>query len=197
MTRILIFIGIFLISLFEARAQDFLCRTGHVNIRSENSIKNIEADNYQIISFLNPSNGTISFEGLLKSFEFQLGAIDRVFASEKVNVKQYPKIKFEGKIKGIENIDLNNFGEYPVTVEGTLFIWDEKRKTKAKGTVTSIGDGSQIFAYSGFLMQIEKNSMVKIDQLLKDKLPSLGISTSSVGLSRDINVLLDASYKLR
>lgn len=195
--RTLLF-GIFVLLLHTSlQSQALLSRTGHVNIRSENNIKNIEADNYQVISQLNLETGDISFEGLLKSFEFKLGALDRVFASDKVNVKQYPKIKFEGKVTGIDNIDLTQFGEYQVQVDGYLYIWNEKRRTKATGTLTSIGDGKQVFAYSGFLMNIEEGSMGKIDQILKEKLPSLGLSTSSLGISRDINVLLDVSYKLR
>lgn len=195
--RTLLF-GIFVL-LFHTSllSQALLSRTGHVNIRSENNIKNIEADNYQVISQLNLETGEISFEGLLKSFEFKLGALDRVFASDKVNVKQYPKIKFEGKMTGIENVDLSQFGEYQVKVDGYLYIWNEKRRTKATGTLTSIGDGNQVFAYSGFLMTIEEGSMNKIDEILAQKLPSLGLNTSSLGISRDINVLLDVSYKLR
>jgi len=177
--------------------QSLYSRTGHINVLSKNKIKKVEADNYQVYSTVDLSTGDVVFEGLLKSFEFKLGAADRVFSSDKVNVKQYPKIKFEGRIPPTQ-IDLNEYGETEVEVDGTLYLWDEKRRTKAKVKITSIGDGKQVFAYSSFLMRIEEASMAKLNQIMKDKLPSvINISTETLGVSRDIIVNLDATYKVK
>ena len=178
-------------------SQSLYSKTGHINVVSENKIKKVEADNYQVYSTVDLDTGDVKFEGLLKSFEFKLGAADRVFSSDKVNVKQYPKIRFEGKIPPVE-LDLNNFSEVTVEVDGTLYLWDEKRRTKATVQITSVGDGKQVFAYSSFLMRIEEASMKKLNQIMKDKLPSvLGINTESLGISRDIIVNLDATYKVK
>jgi len=178
-------------------SQSLYSKTGHINVVSENKIKKVEADNYQVYSTVDLNTGDVKFEGLLKSFEFKLGAADRVFSSDKVNVKQYPKIRFEGKIPPVD-LDLNNFSEVTVEVDGTLYLWDEKRRTKATVQITSVGDGKQVFAYSSFLMRIEEASMKKLNQIMKDKLPSvLGINTESLGISRDIIVNLDATYKVK
>ena len=176
--------------------QSLRTRAAHVNIQSDNSIKKVEADNYQVNSLIDLDKGLISFEALLRSFEFKLGILDRAFNSDKLNLSQYPKIKFEGTIKGLENINLTEFGEYPVEVDGTLYLWDEKRKTSASGTVTSIGDNKQVFASSGFTITIEQKSMEKVNQLIRDKLP-LKVDASSFGVSRDILILLDSTYKVR
>ena len=176
--------------------QTLYTRSAHVNVQSNNSVKNIEADNYQVNSLIDLATKTIKFEGLLKSFEFKLGSLDRAFHSDRVKLNKYPKIRFEGTISGLEQINLDGFNEYPVTVDGTLYIWDEKRKTSATGTVTTIGDGLQVFASSGFTMTIEENSMNKLNQLVEEKVP-LGISASSFGVSRDILILLDATYKVK
>jgi len=181
----------------QVSGQSLYSRTGHINVLSKNKIKKVEADNYQVYSTVDLTTGDVVFEGLLKSFEFKLGAADRVFSSDKVNVKQYPKIKFEGKIPPTQ-IDLNEYGETEVEVDGTLYLWDEKRRTKAKVKITSIGDGKQVFAYSSFLMRIEEASMAKLNQIMKDKLPSvINISTETLGVSRDIIVNLDATYKVK
>ena len=178
-------------------SQSLYSKTGHINVVSENKIKKVEADNYQVYSTVDLNTGDVKFEGLLKSFEFKLGAADRVFSSDKVNVKQYPKIRFEGKIPPVD-LDLNNFSEVTVEVDGTLYLWDEKRRTKATVQITSVGDGKQVFAYSSFLMRIEEASMKKLNQIMKDKLPSvLSINTESLGISRDIIVNLDATYKVK
>jgi hypothetical protein len=187
---------VFITTAGHSYSQTLYARAAHVNIQSDNSIKKVEADNYQVNSLIDLDKGLISFEALLRSFEFKLGILDRAFNSDKLNLSQYPKIKFEGTIKGLENINLAEFGEYPVEVDGTLYLWDEKRKTSASGTVTSIGDNKQVFASSGFTITIEQKSMEKVNQLIRDKLP-LKVDASSFGVSRDILILLDSTYKVR
>jgi hypothetical protein len=178
-------------------SQTLYSKTGHINVVSENNIKKVEADNYQVYSTVDLSTGDVKFEGLLKSFEFKLGAADRVFSSEKVNIKQYPKIRFEGTIPPVD-LDMNNYSEVTVEVDGMLYIWDEKRRTKAEVQITSVGDGKQVFAYSSFLMRIEEGSMKKLNEIMKEKLPDvLNINTNTLGISRDIIVNLDATYKVK
>ena len=191
----LILIFVFTIPQF---GQVFFSRTGHIHVSSSNSIKKIEADNFQVSSFITLETKEVKFEGLLKSFEFKLGALDRVFNSERINVNQYPKIKFEGKIVGLpKNFDPNKKADYDVEVKGILYIWDEKRKTSANGKITCTGDG-ELFAKSGFIMRIEENSMKKLNELIDKKLPSaINVSTESFGVSRDIYVDLDVAYQLR
>ena len=189
--------AILLLNFSLVHSQSLYSKTGHINVVSENKIKKVEADNYQVYSTVDLTTGDVNFEGLLKSFEFKLGAADRVFSSDRVNVKQYPKIRFEGKIP-VTQIDLNTYGEINVEVDGMLYIWDEKRRTKANVTITSVGDGKQVFAYSSFLMRIEEGSMKKLNSIMKDKLPDvLNLNTETLGISRDIIVNLDATYKVK
>jgi len=82
-------------------AQQFRTRTAHIYVKSQNSIKNIEADNYQVRSEYDASTGDISFVGLLKSFEFKMGAIDRAYNSDRLNFGQHPKFTFEGKVENV------------------------------------------------------------------------------------------------
>ena len=189
--------AILLLNFSLVHSQSLYSKTGHINVVSENKIKKVEADNYQVYSTVDLTTGDVNFEGLLKSFEFKLGAADRVFSSDRVNVKQYPKIRFEGKIP-VTQINLNTYGEINVEVDGMLYIWDEKRRTKANVTITSVGDGKQVFAYSSFLMRIEEGSMKKLNSIMKDKLPDvLNLNTETLGISRDIIVNLDATYKVK
>ena len=180
-----------------AFSQVFFTRTGHVHVKSQNNVKNIEADNYQVISFVNMETGEVRFEGLLKSFEFKLGALDRVFNSDRINVNQYPKFRFEGTISGLDRVDPNRIGSYDVEVNGTLYLWDEKRVTSATGTIETDGKGS-FTAKSDFIMRIEEQSMIKLNKLIDEKLPAaVNLSTDSFGVDRDIKISLNASYKLR
>lgn len=195
--RLIYILLCFVFSIQTLEAQVYYTRTGHVHVKSSNKIKNVEADNYQIISTIDMLTGEVKFEGLLKSFEFRLGALDRVFNSNRINVNQYPKFRFEGTIKGIKNVDLTKKRDYKVMVNGTLYVWDEKRITSAVGLIRSDGNGG-FTAISDFVMRIEEQSMHKLNQLIDEKLPDIvNLSTDSFGVDRDIDIKLDADYKLR
>ena len=68
------------------------------NYNDIDNVKDIIADNYQVASILNTESGDINFTALIKSFEFQLGAVNRMFNSRKLNVTENPKIKYEGRV---------------------------------------------------------------------------------------------------
>ena len=112
-----------------AYSQKYVTRTAHVNVKSTNRFTDIEADNYQVASVFDVQTGAIDFIGLLKSFEFKLGAADQLFNSKMVDVSTFPNIKFTGKIQDVNRINFDEPGTHTITVNGVLYIWDEKRVT--------------------------------------------------------------------
>lgn len=186
---------IIIIGAFQVNAQKLSTRTAHIAVESSNNIHDIEADNYQVVSTLNTKTGEVQFIALLKSFEFKVGAINRVLNSRQLDVTQYPKIKFEGEVTNIENIDFSKPGEHNIDVDGTLFIWDEKRVTSATGLLTVNEDGT-ISGSSDFNIKIEEMNVDKINNIMKDKLPAiLAIDVDRLGISRDVNIEVDMLYK--
>ncbi len=191
-------LNILLLVLFftsQIVGQEYMTRTGHVNVESRNKFKDIIADNYQIISVLNAQSGSISFQGLIRSFEFKMGAIDRAVNSKNLNVSAHPKISFDGRVVNFKRIDFNKPGSYNVKVRGNLYIWDEKRVTVADGVV-EVGKDGILKATSTFVMRIEEQSVNKLNDLMRKKLPDvLNINTNTLGISRDILINLDLTYK--
>jgi len=132
---------------------------------------------------------------LLKSFEFQVGALNRAMNTRTLDVTQYPKIKFEGDVTNIESVDFTTPGDYTINVDGTLYIWDEKRVTSATGLLTVNEDGS-VTGSSDFNIKIEEMNVDKINGIMKDKLPGiLAIDVDRLGISRDVNIEVDMIYK--
>ena len=192
-----LFIVIQVLLAFQLFSQEYYTRTGHVHVESYNKIKKIEADNHQVISFLNTETGAINFQGLLRSFEFRLGAIDRVVNSRDLDVSAHPKIEFEGKLLKSNQIDFTKPGKHKVTVRGNLFIWDEKRVTEAEGVIHIKPDG-RIEAHSNFVMRIEEQSVEKLNDLMRRKLPDvINVNTNTLGVSRDIIIDLNLEYRLK
>jgi len=192
---VLSFFFIFSLISLQSTAQDVLVtRTAHIHIKSKNSVKNVEADNYQMRGQIDPLTGKVEFVGLLKSFEFKLGALDQAFNHDKVTLTQYPRITYDGKIKNLKQISFNKPGTYNVNIKGTLYIWDEKRVTSAKGKLIVNGDGT-VRAESIFDIRIEEKNVDKLNMIIKEKLPSvMNLDINSFGISRDINISLEGNF---
>ncbi len=186
-----------LLFFFTGFSQTYATRTGHIHVHSRSSLMDLEGDNYQMYSTFDLNTGEVSFIGLIKSFEFDLGLADRLLHNERINVVEKPKINFEGTIKGLEGINLKKEGTYDVKVEGTLYIWGYKRITSARGRVKVLPDGS-LKTSSKFLMRIEEESVDKINELMKEYLPNvINVDTESLGISRDIDVEVNMTYRPR
>lgn len=193
-SRLLCFIA-FLSFLSFAPPSSYSCRTGHLHIETSNRFTDVIADNYQVYSTIDPATGAVNFTGLMKSFEFKLGALDQAFNSSRVDLSQYSKFNYEGKIKNFQKINFDKPGSYPAEVKGFLYIGSYKRLTSATGTVTVQPDGT-IQTKANFTIKIEEASMNTINDLMKKKLPSVvSLDTDKLGISRDINLRLSANYK--
>lgn len=175
----------------------YTCRTGHIHVETSNRFKDIVGDNYQVYSEMNPTTGAVSFTGLLKSFKFEFGALDQAFNSGRVDMSQYSKFNFEGKLTNVASINFDKPGTYPAIVEGFLYMGTYKRKTSANGTVQVLANG-RLETKADFSIRIEEASMKTINDLMKKKLPSmLAMDTNKLGISRDIKLNLTAQYRPR
>ena len=173
----------------------YTARTAHIKVKSSNKFVDIEADNYQVNSTLNPETGYINFLGLLKSFEFKLGALDRVYNSKLVEVLHKPKFKYIGEIKNIKSINFNRAGVYNFEVEGTLYVWDEKRITPGKGTITVTEDGN-IEAFSDISFMIEEASVEKANGLIRRYMPpGVKVDAEKLGIDRKVSTTIKARYQ--
>ena len=195
--RLLLSCCLLLITTMAFSQQKYLTRTAHINVKSTNRFTDIEADNYQVVSVFDVATGDIDFIGLLKSFEFKLGAADQLFNSKMVDVSAHPNLKFSGKIQNIQRINFDKPGEHTITVNGVLYIWDEKRVTSAVGKIIINPNGS-IEATSNFNLVIEDGSVEKANQLMKEKLPSVvAVDVNKLGISKTVAVNLKMTYKAR
>jgi len=182
-------------STLNLSGQKYAARTAHIYVQSSNKVINLEADNYQVASTINVENGEINFLGLLKSFEFRIGGLDRMFNSKLVNVLHHPKFKYIGEITNIESINFERPGTYPVTFTGTLYLWDLKRVTSGNGTIEVNSNGT-ISAYSDLSFMIEEASVAKANDLIRKNLPAgVNVSTDKLGISRKIKVEARGTYK--
>lgn len=177
------------------QAQNYLTRTAHINLKSANKVQNIVADNYQAACQLNAQSGEFKLIALLKSFEYQIGAMNRVMNTRDVDVTEFPKITFDGKISNLKQISFTKQGTYPVKISGTLYIWDEKSPSEVDCSLTVNSNGT-ISVKSNFTIAVEKIDTEKIDMIMRQKLPvSLNLQPNTLGISKNIQVSAEANMK--
>jgi hypothetical protein len=178
----------FIMFVSIAQAQNYLTRTAHINVKSANKVQNIVADNYQVACQLNTTTGQFKLIALIKSFEYQIGAVNRVMNTRSIDVTEFPKITFDGKIENLKQVNFSKQGSYPVKFKGVLYVWDESRATEANGVLTVKSDGT-IEGKSNFTIAIEEVNTQKIDMIMRQKLPvSLNLQPNTLGISKNIQV---------
>lgn len=198
MNKYLLFIIpiIWLFFICQASAQTtYFSRVGHVKVNAYSDLMDMEADNYQIAATFNPEDGSLKFQGLLKSFVFDLGLADRIISDKRINVVEKPKILFEGRVINIRQVDLDTPGEYSIKVKGNLYIWGYKRVMITTGTLVVNDDGS-LSSEAQFKMKIEEESVEKVNELMRQHLPAiLNVDANKLGLSRDFYVQANMDLK--
>jgi hypothetical protein len=187
MKRRIIF-AVLLIMFNYSQAQNYITRTAHIQIKSANKVQNIVANNYQVACQLNSQTGQFKLIALIKSFEYQIGAMNRVMNTRDIDVTEFPRITFDGKIINLKQINFSKPGSYKVKFKGVLYIWDESRETDADGVLTVMNDGT-IEGKSNFTIAIEEVNTQKIDLIMRKKLPvALNLQPNTLGISKNIQV---------
>ncbi|MBC8266964.1 MAG: YceI family protein [Flavobacteriales bacterium] len=122
-------------------AQKQITKTAHVNIFSSTVAEDISADNYVTMTSINTETGEMLFSIPVQGFEFKKSMMQRHFNNSNfMDSKQFPKIKFKGKIDDLSKVDFTKDGEYTVTVSGDLTIRAVTKSITEKGTI-SIANG--------------------------------------------------------
>jgi hypothetical protein len=147
-------ISVCLFSVTDMAAQEkgadkiFMTRTGTISFFSSTPVEDIEAVNKSVTCILKAPGGELAFKLFMKSFSFERAAMQDHFNKDYVHSDEFPNATFEGKIRGMENIDVSADGVHEVEVEGALTIHGITRPVTAKGTL-GIKKG-QLVLYSKF-----------------------------------------------
>jgi len=126
-----------LLIAFYVNAQDYITRNGYISFYSHTPVEDIKADNNEVVSTLNTSNGAIEYKVAIKSFHFAKQSMEDHFNnSDYMDSEQFPKGSFSGKITDLQNVNFTTDGTYNVTVEGNLTIKAATKPIATKGTIT-------------------------------------------------------------
>ncbi len=144
MKSLYIILSLLLFSTVVSHAQEkFLTKQGSVSFFSSAPVEDIKADNNQVLSIINTSNGTIAIAILMKSFMFEKSLMQEHFNENYVESDKYPKATFKGEVL---NFDTLNQIEQEVTITGNITIHGV---TKTLKTLAKISKTTDVISIQG------------------------------------------------
>ena len=150
-----------------ANAQVYYTKNGNVSFFSKTVLENIDAENNQVISVLNPETGTLQFSLLNNAFHFPKAKMEADFNEDYIESDKYPRSTFKGTITNLSDVNFNKDGTYQISVNGDLSIHGVTKKITTPGIIT-IKNGS-ISATSSFKALV-RDYRIKIPSIVSNKI---------------------------
>lgn len=179
----IITVGLFAtLTAFTPSNEKLITKTGHISFYSHTDLEDITANNYQVVSTLDPTSGEVVFSVPMQSFEFEKALMQKHYNSPKfLDTKTYPKAKFKGKFANLSEVDFNKDGSYKVKVSGNLEIHGVSKPISESGTVTVSGDEVSIRA--------------KMNITLADYNIAFKEGKPSTNIAKTIEITIEANYQ--
>jgi hypothetical protein len=114
--------------LVGASAQKLMTRNGYVKFFSDATLEDIEAENNQVSSVIDLSNGNFAFVAPIKGFQFEKALMQEHFNENYMESGTYPNGTFKGTIEGYEKLDLSKDGTYNLKMSGIMNIHGQDQK---------------------------------------------------------------------
>lgn len=165
--KTLFFILFTAICINTSYAQEkYLTKSGLITFFSHSPVEDIKADNKQVLSIIDTSNGKIAIAILMKSFSFEKSLMQEHFNENYVESDKYPKATFKGNINNFENL---TEGKQTITILGKLTIHGATKEIEitadadwTKSLISLTGDFNiDIADYNIDIPSVVKNNIAK------------------------------------
>jgi polyisoprenoid-binding protein YceI len=162
------FVCLFLVS-FNNGQERFLTKNGMISFFSKTPIENIEAENNQVLSIVDVSNGQMAIAILMKSFMFEKALMQEHFNENYVESDKYPKAIFKGDILDFDKmVGL----ETTASIKGNLTMHGVTNETTIEAVIKRTVDlvemtGDFFINLSDFDVKIPSIVKNKISQKIK------------------------------
>lgn len=158
--KIIILIGVYVLSLAALNAQGYKTTTGEVEFFSSAPVEDIKAINQAVTGLFNVQTGSLAFLVPIKAFRFPKSLMQEHFNERFMESHDYPEATFEGKLTGYSQ---SRSGPQEAKAEGNLTIHGITENYSVPGTVTF--DGDQIIMNAVFPVDLEDHN-IEIPQVL-------------------------------
>jgi hypothetical protein len=162
-------------------AQKYMTKNGYIGFFGHTPMEDIKADNNQVNSILDTSNGELVFQALIKSFHFERALMEEHFNENYIESEKFPKTVFKGKITSLSEVNFSKPGIYNINVEGEMNMHGVAKPFSAKGTLEVNNDG--IKAKSKFKV-VPEDFNIAIPGVVREK------------IAKEMEVSLEMNYSL-
>lgn len=157
-----IFTSFFILLLYSGLGfgQDsakYISRQGHVSFFSYTSVENIEAENNQVLSIFDTTNGEVAISMLMRAFIFKKALMQEHFNESYIESDIYPKAVFEGNIQDFNpeiSEEATKIIKGALTVHGITKELEIKTKIERRDNSTPIFSGTFEVLVSDFKIKI-------------------------------------------
>lgn len=150
-----------------ASAQKLATRSGYVKFFSDAAVEDITAENNQVSSVIDMSNGKFAFLVPIKGFVFEKALMQEHFNENYMESGKFPNGSFKGEIVGFDKIDFTKDGTMEVNFKGIMEIHGVQKEVDLKATIT-IKDG-KVSLSSKFMVGTDDYG-IKIPSAKKDNI---------------------------
>jgi polyisoprenoid-binding protein YceI len=144
--------------------QNYMTRSGYLKFYSHTAIEDITAENNDVGSIINSTNGEVVITLKMTDFKFEKKLMQEHFNENYVESEKFPKATFKGFITDNEKVDYSTKGVYEVSVSGDMTIHGVTNEVSSKGTIEVIKNG--IIAKTKFMLNPE-NYDIKIPKVVR------------------------------
>ena len=128
--------ALLVLSAATSHAQEkWFTRNGKINFFSKTTAENIDANNNEVFSMIDPQKKEVAFQVLCTGFKFQKALMEEHFNENYMESTKYPKALFQGTIADPSKIDFSKDGTYNVTVAGNLTMHGVTNKINIPATI--------------------------------------------------------------
>ena len=110
----------------------FITKSGSVTFFSSAPMEDIKADNKQVLSIIDTSNGEMAISILMKSFMFKKSLMREHFNENYIESDKFPKSIFKGKIIDFDSADV---GSKKIEIDGTIKIHGITKNIKIQADI--------------------------------------------------------------
>jgi polyisoprenoid-binding protein YceI len=140
-------VTLLLVPLKRIAAQTiYTSREGHVSFFADAPITNVDAHNHKAKITLNISTGDLTVDIAMANFEFKNRKMGRDARRNYIEIDEFPKANFTGKITS--KIDPDRPGTFNVSAIGILQIHGKEREVTERGIIKI--EGGQLSLHSEF-----------------------------------------------
>ncbi|MDA3614412.1 YceI family protein [Polluticaenibacter yanchengensis] len=162
-------------------SQTYSTKKGYIRFFSSTLVKDIKADNNEVVNSLNSSTGELLFTASIKAFSFENKTMQKHFNDPAyMDSDLHPTASFKGTITNLKAINFKANGTYPAFVSGDLTIKGVTKKITTTCTIT-VNNGA-----------ISSNAVFKVQR------EDFGINPSGMAITKiakEIEVTVQNTYE--